>query len=89
MPINVMESAEYWLCDDLAFGLSSSNLKGCRIKGSTLTKRPMRTPTVEICDIQRNGSMRMALGEDKQMIEIDFTQRSEQLVRQFLVNIWA
>ena len=21
MPINVMQSAEYWLCDDLAFGL--------------------------------------------------------------------
>jgi hypothetical protein len=65
-----MQSAEYWLCDDLAFGLPSSNLKGCRIKGRTLTKRSMRTPTVEICDIRRNGSTQMALGEDTQVIEI-------------------
>lgn len=81
MPINVMQSAKYWLCDDLAFGLPSSNLKGFRIKGRTLTKRPMRAPTVEICDIRQNGSTQMALGEDEQVIEMlvrtDFTQRSE------------
>jgi hypothetical protein len=67
---NVMQSAEYRLYDDFAFGFPSLNLKGGRITGRTLTKRPMRTPTVEICGIQRNGSTQMVLGEDKQLIEL-------------------
>ena len=53
-----MQPAEYWLCDNLAAGLASSDLEDCRITGRALTKRSMRTPTVEICDIRRNGSTR-------------------------------
>jgi hypothetical protein len=42
-PINVMQSTEHRLCDNLAVGLPRSNLKDCRITGRTLTKRSMRT----------------------------------------------
>ena len=70
MLINVMEPAEYRLCDNLAVGSASSDLKDCRITGRPLTKRSMRTPTVEICDIRRNGSTQMALAEDEQVVEI-------------------
>ena len=62
--INVIQSAEYRLCDDRAVGLPSSNLKDCRIAGRALTKGSMRTPAVEICDIGRNGSTQLVVGED-------------------------
>ena len=64
--INVMQSAEYRLCDNRAVGLPSSNLENCRIAGRTLTKRSMRTPALEICDIGRNGSTQLVVGEDDQ-----------------------
>jgi hypothetical protein len=35
-----------------------------RVTGRTLMKRSMRTPIVGICDIRRNSSMQMAIGED-------------------------
>ena len=70
MLINVMQPAEYWLCDNLAVGLASSDLEDCRITGRALAKRSMRPPTVEICDIRRNGSTQMALAEDEQVVEI-------------------
>src|SRR6516165_1873968 len=70
MLINVMQPAEYRLCDNLAVGPASSDLEDCRITGCALTKRSMRTPTVEICDIRRNGSTQMALAEDEQVVEI-------------------
>ena len=69
-PMNVMQSTEYRPCDNLAVGLPRSNLNDCRITGRTLTKRSMRTPAVEICDIRRNRSTQMALGEDEQVVEI-------------------
>src|SRR6516162_2883946 len=42
MLINVMEPAEYRLCDNLAVGPASSDLEDCRITGRPLTKRSMR-----------------------------------------------
>jgi hypothetical protein len=70
MLINVMQAAEYRLCDNLAVGLASADLEDCRITGRALTERSMRTPTVEICHIRRNGSTQMALAEDEQVVEI-------------------
>ena len=70
MLINVMQPAEYRLCDNLAVGPASSDLEDCRITGRALTKRSMRTPTVEICDMRRIGPTQMALAEDEQMVEI-------------------